>query len=175
MVPLPITLIGSNPIHRHPIRRLGFWSHSARIVEPGSRRTGRAQRGGLEIDHSSNFVGACTGRSAGLSPLRMRSTYPAERQTGRRSQAYKKSGRRTARHLAALLRGPRAAAAILPGAASPGSAARISRQPARPRSILVENRNGRSNRAGRRTLPMSVVHWSDDIIRGKDPNTPWYA
>ena len=25
----------------------------------------------------SNFTGACTGRSAGLSPLRMRSTYPA--------------------------------------------------------------------------------------------------
>src|SRR5262245_14639232 len=28
---------------------------------------------------SSNLVGACTGRSAGLAPLRMRSTYEAER------------------------------------------------------------------------------------------------
>src|SRR3984893_16299286 len=33
----------------------------------------------LRLITSSNFVGACTGRSAGVSPLRMRSTYPAER------------------------------------------------------------------------------------------------
>ena len=31
----------------------------------------------LRLMISSNFVGACTGRSPGLSPLRMRSTYPA--------------------------------------------------------------------------------------------------
>src|ERR1700738_1913652 len=33
----------------------------------------------LRLMISSNFVGACTGRSAGFSPLRMRSTYPAAR------------------------------------------------------------------------------------------------
>ena len=33
----------------------------------------------LRLITGSNFVGACTGRSAGLSPLRMRSTYAAER------------------------------------------------------------------------------------------------
>ena len=69
-------------------------------------------------------------------------------------------------HLAAPPRGPRAAAAILPGAASPGSAARISRQPARPRSILVENRNGRSNRAGRRDVSPELRKGStrDDAV-----------
>src|SRR5262249_12476964 len=68
--------------------------------------------------------------------------------------------------LAAPLRGPRAAAAILSGAASPGSAARISRQPARPRSILVENRNGRSNRAGRRDVSPELRKGStrDDAV-----------
>ena len=30
--------------------------------------------GGLEIDDQVDLVGACTGRSAGFSPLRMRST-----------------------------------------------------------------------------------------------------
>src|SRR5262249_50922842 len=33
----------------------------------------------LRLTTSSYFVGACTGRSAGFSPLRMRSTYPAAR------------------------------------------------------------------------------------------------
>ena len=35
----------------------------------------------LRLMTSSYFVGACTGRSAGFSPLRMRSTYEAERRT----------------------------------------------------------------------------------------------
>jgi hypothetical protein len=35
----------------------------------------------LRLMTSSYFVGACTGRSAGLSPFRIRSTYPAERRT----------------------------------------------------------------------------------------------
>jgi hypothetical protein len=30
--------------------------------------------GGLEVDHQLDLVGACTGKSAGFSPLRMRST-----------------------------------------------------------------------------------------------------
>ena len=39
------------------------------------RRHVEAERlGGLEVDHQSYLVGACTGRSAGFSPLRMRST-----------------------------------------------------------------------------------------------------
>src|SRR5262249_28332336 len=33
----------------------------------------------LRLITNSNFVGCCTGRSAGLAPLRMRSTYEAER------------------------------------------------------------------------------------------------
>src|SRR5262249_52685977 len=33
----------------------------------------------LRLIVSSNFTGACTGRSAGFSPLRIRSTYPAAR------------------------------------------------------------------------------------------------
>ena len=33
----------------------------------------------LRLIANSYFVGACTGRSAGFSPLRMRSTYPAAR------------------------------------------------------------------------------------------------
>src|SRR6516165_3667940 len=36
----------------------------------------------LKLMTSSYFVGACTGRSAGYSPLRMRSTYPAARRYG---------------------------------------------------------------------------------------------
>ena len=36
----------------------------------------------LRFTTSSNFVGACTGISAGFSPFRMRSTYPAARRTG---------------------------------------------------------------------------------------------
>ena len=35
----------------------------------------------LRLIASSYLVGACTGRSAGFSPLRMRSTYEAERRT----------------------------------------------------------------------------------------------
>src|SRR5262249_39216026 len=35
----------------------------------------------LMLTTSSNLVGACTGRSAGFSPLRMRSTYEADRRT----------------------------------------------------------------------------------------------
>src|SRR5207245_2659960 len=35
----------------------------------------------LRLIRSSNFVGCWTGRSAGLSPLRMRSTYAADRRT----------------------------------------------------------------------------------------------
>ena len=39
------------------------------------RRQGEAERlGGLEIDHQFVLDGACTGRSAGFSPLSMRST-----------------------------------------------------------------------------------------------------
>ena len=36
----------------------------------------------LRLMTISYFVGACTGRSAGFSPLRMRSTYPAARRYG---------------------------------------------------------------------------------------------
>src|SRR2546421_1311353 len=36
----------------------------------------------LRLITSSYLVGACTGRSAGFSPLRMRSTYPAARRKG---------------------------------------------------------------------------------------------
>src|SRR5262249_6325725 len=36
----------------------------------------------LRLMISSNFVGACTGRSAGFSPLRMRSIYPAAKRNG---------------------------------------------------------------------------------------------
>jgi hypothetical protein len=36
----------------------------------------------LRLIASSYFTGACTGRSAGLSPLRMRSTYSVARRTG---------------------------------------------------------------------------------------------
>src|SRR5262245_11458525 len=36
----------------------------------------------LRLTTSSYLVGACTGRSAGFSPLRMRSTYPAARRCG---------------------------------------------------------------------------------------------
>ena len=44
---------------------------SARASNGGG--TVEAERlGGLQVDHRSNFVGACTGRSAGFSPLRMR-------------------------------------------------------------------------------------------------------
>jgi hypothetical protein len=35
----------------------------------------------LRLITSSNLVGSCTGKSAGFSPLRMRSTYEAERRT----------------------------------------------------------------------------------------------
>ena len=54
------------------------------------RRRGRAAGGtveaerlsGLEVDHQLDIWSAfCTGRSAGFSPLRMRSTYEAERRT----------------------------------------------------------------------------------------------
>src|SRR6185369_11707569 len=36
----------------------------------------------LRLTTVSYLVGACTGRSAGFSPLRMRSTYPAARRCG---------------------------------------------------------------------------------------------
>src|SRR6516162_7883481 len=36
----------------------------------------------FKLTTSSYFVGACTGRSAGFSPLRMRSTEPAARRKG---------------------------------------------------------------------------------------------
>jgi hypothetical protein len=43
----------------------------------GGRHREAERLRGLEIVTSSYLVDACTGRSAGFSPLRMRSTYPA--------------------------------------------------------------------------------------------------
>jgi hypothetical protein len=40
--------------------------------------------GGLEVDHQLDLVGACTGKSAGFSPLRMRSTWTAARRNSSR-------------------------------------------------------------------------------------------
>jgi hypothetical protein len=46
-------------------------------------RNGDAERFAvLRLMTSSNFVGAFTGMSAGFSPLRMRSTYPAALRCG---------------------------------------------------------------------------------------------
>jgi hypothetical protein len=47
--------------------------------EQGRRHVQAERFRGFEVDQSSYFMGACTGRSAGFSPLRMRSTYAAAR------------------------------------------------------------------------------------------------
>jgi hypothetical protein len=47
----------------------------------------------LKLITSSYFVGACTGRSADLSPLRMRPVEPATSRTGQLDQPHRRSGR----------------------------------------------------------------------------------
>src|SRR5262249_36037182 len=60
--------------------------HHRIALSAGASRDGGTSRPStfavLRLIMSSYLVGACTGMSAGFSPLRMRSTYPAARRTG---------------------------------------------------------------------------------------------
>src|SRR4030095_8160671 len=70
------------------------------------RRDRQARRlGGLEVDHQSNFVGSSTGRSPGLAPLRILSTWTAARRSARRR----------------LVGDTRGVISWLPGRSSPGA------------------------------------------------------
>src|SRR5215472_292109 len=58
----------------------GWRTHSITSSARASRVSGRVRPSALAVVRlmtSSYFVGVCTGRSAGFSPLRIRSTYPA--------------------------------------------------------------------------------------------------
>src|SRR5262249_48317478 len=72
------------PRHRAAEQRdeLAALHHSITSSAPASRVGGMSRPSAfavLRLITSSYLVGACTGRSAGFSPLRMRSTYPAAR------------------------------------------------------------------------------------------------
>jgi hypothetical protein len=55
------------------VRRASF-DHLIGAHQHGRRHIEAERLGGLHVEHGLNFTGACTGRSTGFSPLRMRST-----------------------------------------------------------------------------------------------------
>ena len=58
-----------------PQQATSLFDHVVRPCEHSRRHVEAERLGSLEVDTVSYLVGAWTGRSAGLSPLRMRSTY----------------------------------------------------------------------------------------------------
>src|SRR3954470_5166214 len=83
------SLLGPD-FHRLDRTNLARRTHSITPPARPSKVVGKSSPSGLAVLRlitSSYLVGACTGRSAGFSPLRMRSTWPAARRARSRKPA----------------------------------------------------------------------------------------